>query len=105
MLILRRAGEVGTSPFFLHPIPGYPQICNALGDLEVFVLKNNWKDFELLSLCSMRGVSSPLLFSGIVKGAQGNPSVLFYLVIYSEATAPTLMRFSRSVRKRRELRL
>lgn len=31
--------------------PGYPQICIALVILEVFVLKNNWKDAELLSLC------------------------------------------------------
>lgn len=31
--------------------PGYPQICIALVILEVFVLKNNGKDAELLSLC------------------------------------------------------
>lgn len=51
MLMLGRAGEVGTTPFFLRPIPGYPQICSTLVELEVFVLKNNWKDLEFLSLC------------------------------------------------------
>lgn len=34
------------SPLFYsrNCAPGYPQICPALVILEVFVLKNNWKD-------------------------------------------------------------
>jgi hypothetical protein len=54
MLMLGRAGGVDTAPLWSccrNFSPGYPHICTALVILEVFVLKNNWKDIELLSLC------------------------------------------------------
>lgn len=47
----------------------------------------------------------PHFSSLTAKGAQGNLSVVFYLAIYSEATAPILMRVSRSMGKRRKLDL
>lgn len=86
-----------------HSLPGHTQICTALVIIEVFVLKNNWKDTELPSLCPEWEGGGGLiphrwwaLSPGVVEGAQGSPCfstlvfVFYFNLFIQEPTAPLL---------------